>query len=110
MFQTKQTTETEDVRIKATTRIWTFAMIMLGLCVPFIYQAATMGYWLVAAAVVVPVCVVVAAGFATAAVWGAFGQRQIAPSTNDLKQLEERMANLEITCYGSALQSQKDLR
>ncbi len=104
--------EDADVRINATTRIWKFASLMLALCIPLVGGAAASGNMFAAIlTMLVPLAVIGAAAFGTAAVWGALGQRQIAaPPAGDLKQLEERMANLEIiTRYENALQAEKDL-
>ncbi len=109
MIQPRQASG-EDVRIKATTRIWTFATIMLGLCVPFMVRASSLGYFVVGVAAIVPVCVIAAAAFGTVAVWGAFGKSRIMPSPNELQQLEVRMAHLElIHHYENALQSEKEI-
>ena len=103
--------EDADVRISATTRIWKFATVMLALCIPLVVCTSSVGYIATFAAILIPLAVIAAAAFGTAAVWGALGQRQMAaPPSSDLKQLEERMANLEIiTRYENALQAEKDL-
>lgn len=103
--------EDVDLRISATTRIWTFATVMLALCLPLVGWADHAGIIGVLCAIMVPLAVIGAAAFGTAAVWGALGQKQLsAPSPSDLKQLEERMANLEIiTRYENALQAEKDI-
>lgn len=104
--------EDADLRINATTRIWKFATVMLALCIPLVCAAAAYGGAFAALFTsIIPLAVLGAAAFGTAAVWGALGQRQVsAPPSSDLKQLEERMANLEIiNRYESALQTEKDI-
>lgn len=100
-----------DVRMNATTRIWGFATIMLGFCVPALVRAVDIGYVVTAAVSLVPLSVIGAAAFGTAAVWRSGAQEQLFSTTpTDLKQLEERMANLEIIHrYENALQAEKDI-
>ncbi len=110
-YQNKSVEET-DVRINATTRIWKFATIMMALCIPLVCTAAAWGGAFAALFTsIVPLAVLGAAAFGTAAVWGALGHKQVsAPTPSDLKQLEERMANLEIiNRYENALQLEKDV-
>ncbi|HVF84868.1 MAG TPA: hypothetical protein VM821_02715 [Abditibacteriaceae bacterium] len=103
--------EDADLRLNATTRIWKFATAMLALCIPLMGLAAARSGGLIAIFALIPLAVIGAAAFATAAVWkGGVPEQLSSTPPTDLKQLEERLANLEIiNRYENALQAEKDV-
>lgn len=100
-----------DARVGATTRIWAFATAMMGMCIPIVSAAIHIGYIATVTVTLVPLSVLVAASFGTAVVWkSAVREPSSSTSPTDLKQLEERMANLEIIHrYENALQAEKEI-
>jgi len=86
----------KDIRVTATTRIWAFATIMLGICIPL---SAITG------SVVLPLAVILGAFAGTVVVWRSSDNqpRNSLLLTNNVKQLEQRLANLEIICSSQEL-------
>ncbi len=86
----------KDIRVTATTRIWGFATIMLAVCIPL--SAIT-------SSVVLPLAVILGAVVGTVVVWRSLdNQSKTSPFlTNNVKQLEQRVANLEIICSSQEL-------
>ncbi|WP_287127516.1 hypothetical protein [Candidatus Cyanaurora vandensis] len=78
--------EPQEIRYTMTTKIWGYATGMLGISIPL---AA------ITESPLIPLAVVVGTAISTAAVWGAFGKTTPPISAPQLKQLEERLANLE---------------
>ena len=93
--------EPQDIRISITTKIWGFAVAMLGICIPLVAVVSERaGNGLVAA--ILPIAVIAGATASTAAVW-IFGNTSSIPSPShdkqlnqQLEQMEERLANLEM--------------
>ncbi|HAX78446.1 MAG TPA: hypothetical protein DCY88_22115 [Cyanobacteria bacterium UBA11372] len=89
----KKVEKEKDIRLKVTTRIWGCAVGMLGICIPL--TAVTNS------GPIIPLGVVAGAAVGTAVVWRSGdkkSQPELAP--NQLKQIEQRLANLE-TIVGS---------
>jgi hypothetical protein len=88
----------KDLRVGVTTRIWFFSTIMLAVSMPF---ARGIG-----GAVLIPLAIIIGTTVSTAAVWGVlsqlFTQQQTKPpvtpvhADDKVKELEERLANVEI--------------
>ncbi|WP_218082636.1 hypothetical protein [Anthocerotibacter panamensis] len=77
-----------DIRLKATSMIWGFALGGLGISIPL--TAVTQS------GQTIPLMVLMAATISTAVVWkttSGAGTAQLPPSS--LKQIEERLSNLE---------------
>ncbi|UFP92729.1 hypothetical protein [Gloeobacter morelensis] len=83
----------KDVRVKATSTIWGCATGMLAICIPLVSIAGD------GPALLLPLAVAVGAAVATAFVWKSqpiVGGAEISlPAVLRLRQLEERIANLE---------------
>lgn len=71
-----------DIRVTITTRIWGLATGMLGICVPIVAITEN---------AIVPIAVVVGATVGTLIVWRNYDYKP----TNKVKELEQRVANLE---------------
>jgi hypothetical protein len=101
MFHQHQPPEPKDARVGLTTRIWFFATAMLFIA-SLPHHSSGFGH------VVISLAVLAGASVGTAAVWGAFSNRetkQLPPAPRDLSELEERLSNLEtITRYERILQ------
>lgn len=95
----------QDARLGVTHKIWMFATVMLALCAMGGAMHGGLG-------ILVPLAVLAGAALSTAAVWGAFDNRtekKLPPAATDLKQLEERLANLEtIASYERLAQMEKE--
>ena len=109
MFQ-HESDEAKRVRASLTTRIWVCATFMLAIVTLGFGHAGAFAELMAALAVLG------SAGVGTAAVWGAFENRNrsaLPPSPDGLRELEERLANLEtISRYERRLeleQSQRDV-
>lgn len=78
-----------DARIAATSRIWGFATVMLGICIPL--SAVTRH------GAILPIAVISGAAIGTGAVWQSSDKKSqnslLQPSK--VNELEERIANLE---------------
>ena len=94
----------KDIRVAATSKIWGLATVMLAICVPL--AAVTGG------GVVLPIAVILWASVGTVAVWrSSDNQSENRPlSTNSVKQLEQRVANLEIICSSQELDLHSKIR
>ncbi len=102
----------KDVRVGVTTRIWIFATLMLAISTPGFSAptaVANVGH------IIIDLAILAAAGFSTAAVWGAFDSLKrgsLPPAsgdTSDIRRLEERLSNLEmINAYERLMQSEKE--
>ena len=78
-----------DTRIAATSTIWGLATIMLALCIPLVAITNS--------GAILPLAVVLAATVATVTVWRSWDDSsRNRLSTNSVKQLEQRVTNLEI--------------
>jgi hypothetical protein len=104
----------KDVRVSVTTRIWIFATAMIMMAISTL-NSATSASLAGLSHVIIDLAILAGAGFSTAAVWGAFDSRSRgvlpppAGNTNDIKRLEERLANLEmISAYERLMQSEKE--
>ncbi len=86
----------KDIRVAATSRIWVLATVMLAICIPL---SAITG------SVVLPIAVILGATVGTIAVWrSSNNQSKNSPLLNSsVKQLEQRVANLEIICSSQEL-------
>jgi flagellar basal body-associated protein FliL len=84
MFKKDQYYEPKDIRIGATAMIWGLSLGMMGIAIPL---TAITGSLMIPLGVLLTTCV------STVAVW-VFGHHTAAPS-DEIKQLKERIANLE---------------
>lgn len=87
------------IRLGATAIIWFFSTAMLGLCIPLVKVAgSSLG--------IIPLAAIVGATVGTAIVWGVSGGLPMnkAVEGNSMKQLEHRVANLEIICSSTELE------
>ena len=94
----------EDIRVSATSRIWGIATAMLALCIPL--AAVTNS------GAILPLAVILGAAIGTIAVWRSSNNqlRNSSLSTSSVKELEQRVANLEIICSSQELDLQKKLK
>ncbi len=94
----------EDIRVSATSRIWGIATAMLALCIPL--AAVTNS------GAILPLAVILGSAIGTVAVWRSSNNqlRNSSLSTNSVKELEQRVANLEIICSSQELDLQKKLK
>ena len=112
MNQQHKQEDPKDVRVGLTTRIWIFATLMLAISMPGFSAPTTVAN---VGHIIIDLAILAAAGFSTAAVWGAFDGRMRGllppPSgdTSDIRRLEERLSNLEmINAYERLMQSEKE--
>jgi len=84
----EQTALNQDLRMVITSKIWGYALGMLGISIPL---AA------ITDSAIIPVFVVVGTAVSTAAIWGnpANQNMNTSVSSEHFKQIEERLANLE---------------
>jgi hypothetical protein len=94
----------KDIRVAATSRLWGFATGMLAICIPL--TAVTRS------GVILPIAVLLTAAVGTIAVWRkSDNQPRINPLlTNNIKALEQRVANLEIICSSQELDLQSKIK
>ena len=85
----KLSKNSQDIRLAATQKIWSLAIGMFAICIP-LSNATNSG-------AILPITVVVGATLGTASVWRASTKESINNSqvSGKIKQLEERVANLE---------------
>jgi hypothetical protein len=93
-----------DIRVAATSKIWGFATGMLALCIPL--SAVTKS------GAILPLAVMSGAAVGTVAVWrGSDNQSRNKPLlTNSIKELEQRVANLETICSNQELDLQNKIK
>lgn len=93
-----------DIRVAATTKIWSLATGMLALCIPL--SAVTRS------GPILPLAVISGAAVGTVAVWrSSDNQSKTNPLlTNSIKELEQRVANLEIICSSQELDLLKKIK
>jgi hypothetical protein len=86
-----------DIRVAATSKIWGIATAMLALCIPL--SAVTRS------GPILPLAVISGAAVGTVAVWrSSDNQSKTSPLlTNSIKELQQRVANLEIICSSQEL-------
>ena len=85
-----------DTRIAATSTIWGLATVMLALCIPLVAITDS--------GAILPLTVVLAATVVTVVVWrGWDNSSRTQLSINSVKQLEQRVTNLEIICSSQEL-------
>ena len=94
----------KDIRVAATTKIWGFATAMLALCIPLSPVTRT--------GAILPLAVIAGAAVGSFAVWrNSDNQPRNSPLlTNNVKELEQRVANLEIICSSQELDLQKKIK
>ena len=93
----------KDIRVAATSRIWAFATGMLAICIPL--TAVTRS------GAILPIIVISGATVGTVTVWRRSDNQLKTPlSTNTIKQLEQRVANLEIICSSQELDLQNKIK
>ncbi len=86
-----------DIRLKATGLIWGPATGMLGICIPLVAIGGS-------EAIVLPALVLIGATISTLAIWlSSGGNRSEAalPAASRLRQIEERLSNLETITTGT---------
>ena len=85
----KLSKNSQDIRLAATQKIWSLAIGMFAICIP-LSNATNSG-------AILPITVVVGATLGTASVWRASTKESMnnSPVSGKIKQLEERVANLE---------------
>ncbi len=84
------------MRLTATAIIWGFATGMLALCIPLVGMTGTP---------VLPISVIIGATIGTVVVWRSseHQSRNNLFLTSSVKELEQRVANLEIICSNQEL-------
>ena len=89
MSNKKPSKNSKDIRLAATSKIWSFAIGMLAICIP-LSNATNSG-------VILPITVVVGATVGTASVWRASTEKLTGEiqAAEKIKQLEGRIADLE---------------
>ena len=94
----------KDIRVAATSKIWAFATGMLAICIPL--TAVTRS------GAILPIVVISGATVGTVAVWRrSDNQSRNSPLlTNSIKELEQRVANLEIICSSQELDLQNKIK
>ncbi|NDJ17954.1 hypothetical protein [Myxacorys almedinensis] len=94
---------TSDPRLKVTCTMWGFATGMFALCIPL--AALTRG------AAIIPAAVALGAGAGTVAVWRSerHSQHGLAAEQN-VRSLEERIANLEAIASSAELEIQHQFK
>lgn len=92
-----------NIRVAATSKIWSFATGMLALCIPL--SAVTKS------GAILPLAVLSGAAVGTVAVWRSSDNqsRNSLSSTNSIKMLEQRVANLETICNSQELDLQRKI-
>lgn len=93
------------IRLGAIAIIWFFSTAMLGLCIPLVAIAgSSLG--------ILPLAVIAGATVGTAVVWGVpNGQPTNKPLLgNSIKQLDQRVANLEIICSSTEFESHNKIK
>ena len=93
-----------DIRVAATSKIWVIATGMLAICIPL--SAVTKS------GAILPLAVMSGAAVGTVAVWrSSVNQSKNSPLlTNSVKELEQRVANLEIICSSQELDLQNKIK
>jgi len=92
-----------DVRVAATSKIWTFATGMLAICIPL--SAVTKS------GAILPLAVISGAAVGTVAVWRNSEQQSRSPLlTNNIKTLEQRVTNLETIWSNQELDLQSKIK
>lgn len=94
--------DTSDPRSKATFAIWGFATGMFALCIPLVAITRS--------AVIVPAAIAVGAGAGTVAVWRSDRRAQSRLEEQNVRLLEERIANLEAIASHTELDIQHQLK
>ncbi|MBE9190517.1 hypothetical protein IQ230_09120 [Gloeocapsopsis crepidinum LEGE 06123] len=94
-------TET-DIRVSATKQIWGFATGMLAICIP-LAPATRSGP-------ILPLAVVASAAIGTVAVWQRPDQEASSNVANRIKNLEQRVADLETICSSQEIELQRRIR
>ena len=86
----KSSKKSKDIRLAATEKIWSLAIGMFAICIP-LSSATNSG-------AILPITVLVGTTLGTASVWRADPEKSTNSSqaSEKIKQLEERIANLEI--------------
>lgn len=94
----------KDIRVAATSKIWVLATGMLAICIPL--SAVTKS------GAILPLAVISGAAVGTVAVWrSSDNQSKNNPLlTNSVKELEQRVANLEIICSSQELDLQNKIK
>lgn len=87
------------IRLGAVAIVWFFSTVMLGLCIPLVAIAGTsLG--------ILPLAAIAGATVGTAVVWGVPNgtpaNKQV--EVPSMKQLEQRVANLETICSSTELE------
>lgn len=103
-YQEPMTPKSErNIRVAATSKIWSFATGMLALCIPL--AAVTKS------GAILPIAVLSGAAVGTVAVWRSSDNqsRNSLLSTNSIKILEQRVANLETICNNQELDLQRKI-
>lgn len=93
----------KDIRAAATSKIWGFATGMLAICIPL--TAVTRS------GAILPIVVISGATVGTVAVWRKSNNQSRNPLlTNSIKELEQRVANLETICSSQELDLQSKIK
>ncbi|MDJ0772287.1 MAG: hypothetical protein QNJ49_02505 [Mastigocoleus sp. MO_167.B18] len=84
----------KNLKVRATSTIWGYAVGMLGVCIPLVAITES--------GIILPLLVILGTGAGTVAVWFAPDRKQVEEGdlTQAVKALEERVINLE-TIYTS---------
>ena len=93
-----------DVRVTATSKIWTIATGMLAICIPLVAVTRS--------GAILPLAVISGAAVGTVAVWRSSNNQSNNSLllTHKIKELEQRLANLEIICSSQELDLQNKIR
>lgn len=94
----------KDIRVAATSKIWVLATGMLAICIPL--SAVTKS------GAILPLAVISGAAVGTVAVWRSSDNQPKNSSllTNSVKELEQRVGNLEIICSSQELDLQNKIK
>ena len=85
-----------NIRVAATSKIWTFATGMLAICIPLSVVTKS--------GAILPLAVISGADVGTVAVWRSSNNQSRNPLlTNSIKTLEQRIINLETICSNQEL-------
>ncbi|WP_236738790.1 hypothetical protein [Chroogloeocystis siderophila] len=91
-----------DIRVSATGKIWGFATGMLAICIPLVPVTRS--------GPILPLAVVTGAAISTVAVWRSSDNDASHNLANRIKNLEQRVADLETICSSQEIELQRRIR
>lgn len=92
------------IKLATTLGVWVIATGMLAFCIPFVTVTES--------GVILPLAVILGAAVATVAIWRRYDRHTInsVALANNVKDLEQRVANLEVICSNEELNFQDKLK